>query len=126
MVAKGWALLGAAAGQLPFGRCVALGTSNTFTALVSGEVAVFPVLALDRPGVPEPRPPMDWARLRHQALTFTGPWAAAPAYKRKHHDRGIKTRAARMTGTVSAARRWRSRPGAASEAATLGSARTPH
>jgi diacylglycerol kinase family enzyme len=25
----------------------------------------------DRPGVPEPRPPLDWARLRHQALTFT-------------------------------------------------------
>jgi diacylglycerol kinase family enzyme len=25
----------------------------------------------NRPGVPEPRPPMDWARLRHQALTFT-------------------------------------------------------
>ncbi len=25
----------------------------------------------DRPGVPEPRPPMDWARLRRQALTFT-------------------------------------------------------
>ena len=25
----------------------------------------------DRPGVPEPRPPMDWSRLRHQALTFT-------------------------------------------------------
>ena len=25
----------------------------------------------DRPGVPDPRPPMDWARLRHQALTFT-------------------------------------------------------
>jgi diacylglycerol kinase family enzyme len=24
-----------------------------------------------RPGVPEPRPPMDWSRLRHQALTFT-------------------------------------------------------
>ncbi len=24
-----------------------------------------------RPGVPEPRPPMDWARLRRQALTFT-------------------------------------------------------
>jgi diacylglycerol kinase family enzyme len=24
-----------------------------------------------RPGVPEPRPPMDWAQLRHQALTFT-------------------------------------------------------
>jgi diacylglycerol kinase family enzyme len=26
-----------------------------------------------RPGVPEPRPAMDWARLGHQALTFTGP-----------------------------------------------------
>jgi diacylglycerol kinase family enzyme len=25
----------------------------------------------DRPGVPGPRPPMDWTRLRHQALTFT-------------------------------------------------------
>jgi diacylglycerol kinase family enzyme len=25
----------------------------------------------DRPGVPEPRPPINWARLRHQALTFT-------------------------------------------------------
>jgi diacylglycerol kinase family enzyme len=28
-------------------------------------------LPRDRPGVPEPRPPMDWTRLRHQALTFT-------------------------------------------------------
>jgi diacylglycerol kinase family enzyme len=25
----------------------------------------------DRPGVPDPRPPMDWTRLRHQALAFT-------------------------------------------------------
>ena len=25
----------------------------------------------DRPGVPDPRPPLDWAQLRHQALTFT-------------------------------------------------------
>jgi hypothetical protein len=25
----------------------------------------------DRPGVPAPRPQLDWARLRHQALTFT-------------------------------------------------------
>ena len=36
----------------------------------------------DRPGVPEPRPPMDWARLRHQALTFTrtrpGPASGRP------------------------------------------------
>ncbi len=25
----------------------------------------------DRPGVPDPRPPLDWTQLRHQALTFT-------------------------------------------------------
>ena len=25
----------------------------------------------DRPGVPSPQPPIDWAQLRHQALTFT-------------------------------------------------------
>ena len=41
VVAEGWALLGAATGQLPFGRCVALETSNTFTALVAGDVGVF-------------------------------------------------------------------------------------
>ena len=41
VVAEGWALTGAAVGQLPFGRCVALETSNTFTALVGGDVAVF-------------------------------------------------------------------------------------
>jgi glycosyltransferase 2 family protein len=41
VVAEGWALLGAATGQLPFGRCVALETSNVFTALVGGDVAVF-------------------------------------------------------------------------------------
>jgi len=41
VVAEGWALLGAAVGQIPFGRCVALETSNTFTALVGGDVAVF-------------------------------------------------------------------------------------
>ena len=43
VVAEAWALLGAVAGQLPFGRCVALETSNTFTALVGGNVAVFAV-----------------------------------------------------------------------------------
>jgi glycosyltransferase 2 family protein len=43
VVAEGWALLGAAVGQLPFGRCVALETSNTFVALVGGDVAVFAV-----------------------------------------------------------------------------------
>jgi len=43
VVAEGWALLGAAVGELPFGRCVALETSNTFVALVGGDVAVFAV-----------------------------------------------------------------------------------
>jgi len=41
VVAEGWALLGAAVGQIPFGRCVALETANIFTALVGGDVAVF-------------------------------------------------------------------------------------
>ena len=41
VVAEGWALTGAATGQIPFGRCVALETSNIFTALVGGDVAVF-------------------------------------------------------------------------------------
>jgi uncharacterized protein (TIRG00374 family) len=41
VVAEGWALTGAAVGQIPFGRCVALETANIFTALVGGDVAVF-------------------------------------------------------------------------------------
>ena len=32
----------------------------------------------ERPGVPEPRPPMDWAQLRHQALTFTRTTGGGP------------------------------------------------
>ena len=43
VVAEGWALLGAAVGDLPYGRCVALETSNTFIALVGGDVAVFAI-----------------------------------------------------------------------------------
>ena len=43
VVAEAWALMGAVVGQLPFGRCVALETSNTFTSLVGGQVAVFAV-----------------------------------------------------------------------------------
>jgi len=43
VVAEGWALIGSVVGQLPYGRCVALETSNTFTSLVGGEVAVFAV-----------------------------------------------------------------------------------
>jgi uncharacterized protein (TIRG00374 family) len=41
VVFEAWALIGAVVGQLPFGRCIALETSNTFTALVGGDVAVF-------------------------------------------------------------------------------------
>ena len=41
VAAEAWALNGAVPGQLPFGRCLALETSNTFTALVGGDVAVF-------------------------------------------------------------------------------------
>src|SRR5580698_5503573 len=35
----------------------------------------------DRPGVPEPRPPVDWRRLGRQALTFTRTRGAAGAQK---------------------------------------------
>jgi len=42
-VAEAWALLGAVVGQLPFGRCVALEISNTFSSLVGGDVAVFAI-----------------------------------------------------------------------------------
>jgi diacylglycerol kinase family enzyme len=33
----------------------------------------------DRPGVPEPRPQLDWARLRHQAFSITRAAGGAPA-----------------------------------------------
>jgi uncharacterized membrane protein YbhN (UPF0104 family) len=39
--AEAWAVIGTVVGQLPYGRCVALETSNTFTALAGGNVAVF-------------------------------------------------------------------------------------
>jgi glycosyltransferase 2 family protein len=43
MVAEAWAVTGSVPGQLPFGRCIALEISNTFTALVGGNAAVFAV-----------------------------------------------------------------------------------
>ena len=53
VVSEAWALIGAVIGQLPFGRCVALETSNTFTSLVGGNVAVIrpPGQVLPAPGV---------------------------------------------------------------------------
>jgi uncharacterized membrane protein YbhN (UPF0104 family)/tRNA A-37 threonylcarbamoyl transferase component Bud32 len=41
VAAEAWALNGAVPGQLPYGRCLALETSNTFTSLAGGDVAVF-------------------------------------------------------------------------------------
>jgi uncharacterized protein (TIRG00374 family) len=43
VVAEAWALNNAVPGELPYGRCLALETSNTFTALVGGDAAVFAV-----------------------------------------------------------------------------------
>jgi uncharacterized protein (TIRG00374 family) len=43
IAAEAWALNGAVPGQLPYGRCLALEISNTFTALVGGDAAVFAV-----------------------------------------------------------------------------------
>ena len=43
VAASAWATVGAVTGQLPYGRCLALETSNMFTSLVGGDVAVFAV-----------------------------------------------------------------------------------
>jgi uncharacterized protein (TIRG00374 family) len=43
IAAEAWALDSAVPGELPYGRCLALETSNTFTALVGGDTAVFAV-----------------------------------------------------------------------------------
>ena len=43
MIVRFWSEIGTVTGQLPFGRCVALETSNTFTSLAGGDLAVFAV-----------------------------------------------------------------------------------
>jgi uncharacterized protein (TIRG00374 family) len=43
VAAEAWALNGSVPGQLPYGRCLALETANTFTALAGGDIAVFTV-----------------------------------------------------------------------------------
>jgi uncharacterized protein (TIRG00374 family) len=43
VVTGAWALTGAVLSPLPFGRCVALETSNLFTSFVGGDAAVFGV-----------------------------------------------------------------------------------
>jgi diacylglycerol kinase family enzyme len=41
----------------------------------------------DRPGVPEPRPQLDWARLRRQAFTFGRTAGGPPPHDQALHDR---------------------------------------
>ena len=43
VLSDAWALTGAVPGPMPYGRCVALETSNLFTSLVGGQAAVFGV-----------------------------------------------------------------------------------
>ncbi len=43
VVTGAWALTGAVIGTIPFGRCIALETSNLFTSFVGGDAAVFGV-----------------------------------------------------------------------------------
>ena len=43
VAASAWATVGSVTGQIPYGRCLALETSNMFTSLVGGDVAVFAV-----------------------------------------------------------------------------------
>jgi uncharacterized protein (TIRG00374 family) len=43
VVSGAWALTGAVIGTIPFGRCIALETSNMFTSFVGGDAAVFGV-----------------------------------------------------------------------------------
>ena len=43
VAANGWVLVGAVAGQLAYGRCLALETANTFITLAGGDVAAFAV-----------------------------------------------------------------------------------
>jgi len=55
VAANAWVLVGAVVGQLPFGRCLTLETSNTFTTLVGGDVAAFAVLPSPHLGLRDTR-----------------------------------------------------------------------
>jgi uncharacterized protein (TIRG00374 family) len=72
VAAEAWALNGAVPGQLPYGRCLALETSNTFTSLVGGDVAVFAlrVRFFQRNGYDAA------AALSSGAIASTASWAA--------------------------------------------------
>jgi uncharacterized protein (TIRG00374 family) len=43
VAANAWVIIGSVAGQLPYGRCLALETADEFVALAGGDIAVFAV-----------------------------------------------------------------------------------
>jgi uncharacterized protein (TIRG00374 family) len=70
VVTGAWALTGAVIGPLPFGRCVALETSNLFTSFVGGDAAVFGVRVrfFQRQGLDAP------AAISSGAIAGTASW----------------------------------------------------
>jgi uncharacterized protein (TIRG00374 family) len=70
VVTGAWALTGAVIGPLPFGRCVALETSNMFTSFVGGDAAVFGVRVrfFQRQGLDAP------AAISSGAIAGTASW----------------------------------------------------
>ncbi len=75
VVTGAWALTGAVMGPLPFGRCVALETSNMFTSFVGGDAAVFGVRVrfFQRQGLDAP------AAISSGAIAGTASWVVKGA-----------------------------------------------
>ena len=75
VVTGAWALTGAVMAPLPFGRCVALETSNLFTSFVGGDAAVFGVRVrfFQRQGLDAP------AAISSGAIAGTASWVVKGA-----------------------------------------------
>jgi glycosyltransferase 2 family protein len=75
VVSGAWALTGAVLAPLPFGRCVALETSNMFTSFVGGDAAVFGVRVrfFQRQGLDAP------AAISSGAIAGTASWVVKGA-----------------------------------------------
>ncbi len=75
VVTGAWALTGAVIGTIPFGRCVALETSNMFTSFVGGDAAVFGVRVrfFQRQGLDVP------AAISSGAIAGTASWVVKGA-----------------------------------------------
>ena len=75
VVTGAWALTGAVMAPLPFGRCVALETSNMFTSFVGGDAAVFGVRVrfFQRQGLDVP------AAISSGAIAGTASWVVKGA-----------------------------------------------